>query len=764
MRSGTMQSTVFICQRCLTLVAIFCLINSHATAEGTGQSNTLTVVVQDTSGAVLPGALVVLEPGRLECHTNLDGLCKFTELPAGKYSLQISREGFTRKNLPEVEVRPAVENAVEVVLSIADIREMVTVTATRTEKKLEEVPVRTEMVPRGTIQMTASRTLADAVEFTTGLRVENNCQNCNFSQIRLLGLEGGYSQVLIDGQATMSSVAMVYGVEQIPASLIEHVEIIKGGGSALYGPGAVGGIINIIPARPSHTSAYFEGRYEPMKGVPNFSLGSGGSYVSKDHSTALTVYGQSDKITPLDLDGDGFTEVAKRNFKALGLRLDQLMLGNSARLTFDFSRTEETRRGGDRLDLPEYQANIAESARSRRTAVGLSWSHSVSSALDYRFAVSHAYFHRNSYYGSGMDPNAYGSTENPIWVLDTQVNHYLPKHVVSWGGQMTRERLEDMQPAYDRVTHDIYTNVGFYVQDDWFFAKGWEIVYGLRVDKHSKVSSPIASPRAALMWSPHGDFKFRGSVSTGFRPPQIFDEDLHITQVGGRGHVIRNSPGLKQEDSVTFTLGSEWTPRFGAGNALVEFNFFRTRMHGLHKIVEDDNPNTPEFEFSRINYGTARVYGTEVNFGYGVAGKYQAEFGYVEQRSRFGEPEPDFGSMDFFRTPNRYGVASFIWKNPRYVDIFLGAKFTGSIAAPHYAGWIPEDRLERTPSYFTLDASVSRVLPLGWSDSHIVISVGGKNLTDSYQSDLDQGPKRDSGYVWGPRFPRSIYVSMRLHL
>jgi len=763
MRNGTLQSTGFICLRCLALVALFCFINSPASAEGTGPSNTLAVVVKDTSGAVLPGAAVVLEPGRLESFTDSDGVCRFVELPAGKYSLTISRQGFKEQNLPEVEVLPAVENGVEVVLSVGSIQDTVTVTATRTEKKLEEVPIRTEMVPRETIRLTASRTLADAVEFTTGLRVENNCQNCNFSQIRLLGLEGGYSQVLIDGQATMSSVAMVYGVEQIPAGMIEQVEVVKGGGSALYGPGSVGGVINIIPARPSHTSAYFESRYEPMKGLPNFSLGGGGSYVSKDHSTAFTLYGQSDKITPLDLDGDGFTEIGKKDFNALGFRLDQQMLGNSARLTFDLSRTEEARRGGDRLDLPEDQANIAESVQARRSAAGFSWSHSVSSALDYRFALSYAYLHRNSYYGAGMDPNAYGATDSPLWVLDSQVNHYLSKHVVSWGGQMTRERLEDVQPAYDRVTDDIYTNVGVYVQDDWFFAKGWEMVYGLRVDKHSEIGKPVASPRAALMWNPRADLRFRGSVATGFRPPQVFDEDLHITQVGGEGHVIRNSPDLKQENAITFTLGSEWTPRIGAGNALVEFNLFRTGIDDQHKVVEDDDPGTPEFEFSRINYGTARVYGTEATFGYGVAGSYQVEFGYVEQRSRFGEPEPDFGSMDFFRTPNRYGVASLTWKNPRYVDIFLGAKFTGSMVVPHYAGWIPEDRLERTTSYFTLDASVSRVLPFGWSDANAVISVGGKNLTDSYQSDLDQGPDRDSGYVWGPRFPRSIYVSMRLH-
>jgi outer membrane receptor for ferrienterochelin and colicins len=561
----------------------------------------------------------------------------------------------------------------------------------------------------------------------------------------------------------MSSVAMVYGVEQIPVSMVEQVEVIKGGGSALYGPGSVGGVINIIPARPNHTSAYLVGRYEPMKGLPNSSLSAGGNFVSKDRSTAFTLYGQADRIKPLDLTGDGFTEVAKRDFNALGFRLEQQLLGNSGRLTFDFNRTEEARRGGDLLDLPESEANIAESVQSRRSAAGFSWYHSVSSAFDYRIAISYAYLHRNSYYGAGKDPNAYGSTDSPLWVLDSQINHYLSKHVLSWGGQMTREKLQDVQPAYDRKLDETYTNTGFYLQDDWFFAKGWEVVYGLRIDKHSEIGNPIVSPRAALMWNPKANLKFRGSIANGFRPPQVFDENLHITQVSGEGHVIRNSPALRQERSTTITLGSEWTPPMGSGNALVEFNLFRTGIDDLHKVVEDDDPSTPELEFSRTNFGSARVYGMELNLGYGIAGKYQVEFGYVEQRSHFGQPEPDFGSMDFFRTPNRYGVASFTWKNPRYVDIFLGARFTGSMVVPHYAGWIAEDRLEMTSSYFTLDASVSKAFPLGFSDSNVVISVGGKNLTDAFQADVDQGPRRDSGYVWGPRFPRSIYTSVRFH-
>lgn len=766
----------FACLLVLLLVNDFCL-----KAED-NETCVLQGIVKDPDGRVVPGARILLEPElapdrpqrlrrrrRGDRQTPADnlvftdgrGFYCFSNIDPGVYRIRVTAAGFEEKHFTFVMVKAGEKNVIDVVLSLAIKEEViiVTATATRTERLIENVPIRIEIVPRDVINLSASRTLADAVEFTTGIRTENNCQNCNFSQIRMLGLMGNYTQVLFDGQPTMSSVAMVYGVEQIPAGMIDRIEVVKGGGSALYGPGSVAGVINLIPLRPSKSGARFESRYEPMDGLPNFSVGAGFNWVSENRGTTLTGYGQFDRVKPLDLSGDGFTEVGKREFEALGFRLDQQLLGNKAKLSFDFNGMHEKRRGGDRLDLPEHMANTAESVRSRRNAAGFSWYHSISSKFDYRFAASFAGVYRNSYYGSGMDSNAYGNTDNPLWVLDSQFNHYLRSHVLTWGGQLNHDHLQDMQPAYNRIVDDIYTDVGLYVQDDWFFANRWELVYGARFDKHSEIDGVITSPRAALMWSPQTTLKFRGSVATGFQAPQVFDEDLHITQVGGEGRVIRNSKDLKEEASITYTFGMEWRPRLGSGSAMLDFNLFHTGIRQLFNVQNNDDPTTPELEFIRINSGKAKVYGVDLNLGYGIPEKFQVEFGYVEQRSRFDQPEPDFNSKDFFRTPNRYGIVTAIWKHPRLVDVFLGAKFTGSMNAPHYAGFIAEDRLETTPSFITLDASVSKSFS---SDPKMIFTVGAKNLTNSYQQDLDQGPERDAGYVYGPRFPRSLYTSIRI--
>ncbi len=77
------------------------------------------------------------------------------------------------------------------------------------------------------------------------------------------------------------------------------------------------------------------------------------------------------------------------------------------------------------------------------------------------------------------------------------------------------------------------------------------------------------------------------------------------------------------------------------------------------------------------------------------------------------------------------------------------------MTAPHYAGFIDADRLEVTPTFTTLDASVARRV------GSVTFMVIGRNLTDAYQADLDRGPLRDAAYVYGPRMPRSFGISAR---
>jgi len=718
----------------------------------------ITGVVTDATGLPVPGAVIAIDGSSVTATSDADGRFCLTGHVTGTVSVTATLSGFTPQRL-QVTRKDAAAATATFRLS-PEFADQVVITATRTRQRLDDVPVRTELVNRETIERLSARTLADAIEFTTGVRVEQNCQNCNFSQIRLLGLEGPYTQILVDGQPVISSLAQVYGIEQLPARMIERIEVVKGGGSALYGPGSVGGVVNVISREPSRTGGQAETRTELVGSLPNYAFNGALDWVDAGQQTYFTSFAQSDRVKPFDVSGDGFTEVSRRDLDAVGARFARYTLANRAKLTIDGTRTFEDRRGGNLLRLAPHEADIAEAITTRRHAGSATWFHAVNPRLDYRATFALSSTSRDSYYGTGRDPNAYGTTSNFLGVFDAQVNRYVRRHTLSWGLQASSESLDDHQPAYGRLTADTYRNVGIFAQDDWAFAEGWQVVLGLRADRHSAVDAVIASPRVALMVSPQENLDFRVSIARGFRAPQVFDEDLHLSSVAGEARLIHLSPDLKEEHSTNVMAGVEWKPEIGHGQALIEFNTFHTRLSDLFHVSAADDPATEEIEFMKSNFGGAHVYGVELNLGWGIEDRLIFQGGIVEQRARFDGAEPDFGSRDFFRTPRRYGNVTATWK-PALGDLFVGLRFTGSMAAPHYAGFIEKDRLERTPVFTILDAAYSRPV---FSDGNrrLVLTLTGRNLTNAYQPDIDQGPLRDSAYVYGPRFPRSMSAGLRV--
>ncbi|MCD6423806.1 MAG: TonB-dependent receptor, partial [Elusimicrobia bacterium] len=128
--------------------------------------------------------------------------------------------------------------------------EEVVITGTKTERKLKDVPVRTEIITAKEIEEKGAASLYEALEGIPGIRVEQQCSYCNFSIVRIQGMAAGHVQVLIDGQPIFSGLAGVYGLQQIPTANIERIEIVKGAGSALYGASAIAGVINIITKKP----------------------------------------------------------------------------------------------------------------------------------------------------------------------------------------------------------------------------------------------------------------------------------------------------------------------------------------------------------------------------------------------------------------------------------------------------------------------------------------------------------------------------------
>ena len=249
-------------------------------------------------------------------------------------------------------------------------------------------------------ESTNATNLAQGLIFQPGVRVENNCQNCGFNQVRINGLDGRYSQILIDSRPIMSALAGVYGLEQIPTNMIERVEVVRGGGSALFGSSAIAGVINIITKEPQRNSFSFNESlgFSGFKDLDN-NLSFNGSLVSDDNRAGAMVFAQARYRKEHDVNGDGYSELGRLDSRSLGFR-GYLRPTDYTRLTGEVHTFSEARRGGDHIDWPEQVAGVAESIRHSVYSGNLKFDgYSEDYKHHFQLYGSAQHVTRNSYYG-----------------------------------------------------------------------------------------------------------------------------------------------------------------------------------------------------------------------------------------------------------------------------------------------------------------------------------------------------------------------------
>ena len=192
----------------------------------------------------------------------------------------------------------------------------------------------------------------------SGVRVEYSCQNCGFPQVRINGLDGPYTQLLIDSKPVMSALSGIYGLEQIPVNMVERVEVVKGGGSALFGANAIAGTINIITKEPFSPSLSIGTDIQSIGGKSySQNFNANGAILSKDRKLSASFYTTFRKRNSYDRDGDGFSEIGELNNHSFGTKIFY-NINATNRLSIEYHTTNEKRRGGNNFDLQPHESDI----------------------------------------------------------------------------------------------------------------------------------------------------------------------------------------------------------------------------------------------------------------------------------------------------------------------------------------------------------------------------------------------------------------------
>ncbi len=657
---------------------------------------------------------------------------------------------------------------------VATALDAIVVSANRNETTRRMAPTLVGIVDDRLFEATQSITLSQGLNFQAGVRTENNCQNCGFQQVRINGLDGPYTQILIDSRPIFSALAGVYGLEQIPANMIERVEVSRGGGSALFGSSAIAGTINIITKEPRKNFASFAHTTAGLGGAEaldhNTTLNA--SLVGRDQQAGIYVFGQSRQRGGFDADADGFTELSEMKAQTLGLR-SFLRLPNYHKLTLEYHHIEEYRRGGDQLHRPPHEAMVAEQTQHSINTLGLrhDW-YSQDARHSTSAYASMQHINRQSYYGGGQDPNAYGTTSDMTWMVGAQYNYnfkkclFMPARLTA-GLEYNHDALRDEMLGYNRNINQTTRIASLFLQNEWK-TDMWSILLGGRLDKHNLIDHVIFSPRLTLRYNPTRNINLRACWSKGFRAPQAFDEDLHVANVGGDVSMIRLADDLSEEKSHSFSLSADMYKQWGKwqANLMVEgFCTLLSDVFALRQIGTEGGILMNE----RYNEDGARVYGLNLEARASWSDKWQAQLGLTLQRARYTRARQwsDDPSVPterrIFRSPNAYGHFTLQYTPTHHLSLSLTGVYTGSMLVEHRAGYIAADRAERTPHYMDMGfkASYDFHLPGG---VELELNAGVQNIFNAYQRDFDQGPDRDSGYMYGPSQPRTWFAGVKVNL
>lgn len=692
------------------------------------------------SGSPVPYASIAVVGSQRGVIADADGRFRVVGLPLGDHVLIASAQGF---GAVETRVRAGSAEVVTIVLEPDPVAlEALTVTGTMKSATVAESPVKVNVVPRAVLQRNATNNLVEAVQFVNGIYNQVDCGVCYTNSLRINGMEGPYTAVLIDGMPLMSSLASVYGLNGINPALIEQIEIIKGPSSTLYGSEAMAGVINVITKDP---------RFAPRLAVD--AWGTSDAEGNLDFAASTRPGDVSGFLSGnvaynsrfVDGNGDGFSDFPlNRRGVVLG-KIDVSPAGER-RASLTAKYLYEDRFGGVEGWTRKHRGSdqvYGESIHTNRVEILGAylprWSNEI------RLEGSYSWHDQDSWYGdSPYAASQHIAFGNALW------GPMYGRHDLLVGASVRYQTYDDNTPATTEIDRRLIP--GLFAQDELRFANGVTVLGGVRADHHEE-HGVIASPRVAFKWDAFEHTSFRINAGTGFRVVNLFTED-HAALTGAREVLIVSQ--LEPERSRSVTLNVNQVVEFGPNPMMIDVDLFHTRFS--NKIVPDYDVDPNQIVYDNLDgHAISRGVGLTLNQNVDFD-RFLYSVGVTVQDVYTVEAEQ---LADEFFAPNVRGVLSATY-NARSVP--LRFDYTGSITGPMRlpAYEAPFTRAERSPTYAIHNVQGSWRIEGG---AEFYLSV--KNLSDYVQPSALIDPANpfgddfDTAYVYGPLRGRHLMLGLR---
>jgi outer membrane receptor for ferrienterochelin and colicins len=782
----------------LTVLLFMTIILSGSIFAQKTKTDAIIVGHVTSEGEHLAYITISLKGTTVGTATDETGHFQIINAPIGEYVIVASGVGYKTKEYPVVtKANSTTEIKFELEQDVLGL-EGIVISADRNEKSRANAPVIINTLNQKLFSSVQANSISEGLSFCSGLRIENDCQNCGMTQLRMNGMEGAYSQVLINNRPIFSGLVGIYGLELIPSNMIERIEVVRGGGSALYGSNAIAGTINLILKDPVSNTLEAE-TSRSLIGLGQQNRGDYGndqlvkfnaSIVTDDKNTGLAAYGYFRNRTPFDANGDEYSELTSIENSTIGARFFH-RFGYRSKLSIDFFNIKEDRRGGNKFDSPEHEADIAESVNHNITTGGITYEQFFREYDLLSVYASGQFVDRDSYYGALQSLSDYGHTEGATYIIGTQYKATFKNSNLVVGGEYLGDQLVDNKLGYPDYSNPIITDgeitgfnnigntliayqqtgtLGLFSQYDLTIG-AFQFSLGGRFDnykitdlKEDEVDgASVFSPRISILAQILPKLQGRVSYSQGYRAPQIYDEDLHIETSGSRKVIHQNAPDLTQETSHSIMASLDLNGTIGSASYSFLTEGFYTRLDNPFANSYSTPDETGTVIYTRVNaeHG-ATVQGINLDLTLIPSDKINIQSGFTLQNSKYDEAQ-EFESTSFFRTPNTYGYINTDYTLFLRYKFSVSGNYTGKMLIPYFGTQLPDGvngELRETNPFLDMGAKFGYTTKLG--GVMLEFYTGIKNIFNAYQKDFDFGVDRDPTYIYGPMSPRTIYAGIRM--
>ena len=768
-------------------------------------------VKSKTTGKHLPYVQIQVKGTKLITNCDKSGHFQLPNLPEGEQTIVASFVGYKPQELKVMMER---NKGTEVYFFLEEDEQeldQVVVTGTRTQHFLKDVPIRTEVLTSQAIINKNAQNLYEALEGVPGIRVEQQCQFCNFSMVRMQGLGAEHTQVLIDGEPIYSGLAGVYGLSQMGTNDIDRLEIVKGAGSALYGSSAVAGAINIISKEPGYEPSLNADLQFGNFGYRNYNA----SASMRKRNIGFNIFAQRTENDAIDMTQDGDTRDKVKHKDGVSDRVASKLTNMGFGLHFyhPFAKNdklvirgkvmEEHRAGGtmtDNLYLNPFSEGT-EDITTNRLSGDLNYNLPIGKRSELNFSTAYVHHKRNatndtflgdyidSHNGASPDVQmmrpyvAKENTYTPSLTFTTRLSH----HTLLAGAQGYFTNLretglycvnDEEDPhhgtAYTSVGKKHANEFGFFVQDEWTILPGLVAVPGLRFDVHSsgeeytssekvydgtfpktKFNETSFNPRLALKYQVSSELVLRANVGTGFRAPYGFSEDLHLCSGSPR---VWKSADLDGERAVSFNLSADY---YGH-NYQLSANLFRTNLSNKIEFVPaDEKVKKLGYTYQWQNQDDAYVQGIELGVKWNPFKDFKTALGWTFNQGKYKHVRGDWAdtpyaaaSKNISRFPAMTGDI-----NLEYTPGTWTFTVNGSLQGKMYIDYMKDDeiaeKIKETNTYMLFNARVAKQIG-DWS-----IYAGGKNIFSYVQ---DEKHTDNAAFMYAPVYGATWYVGVGVKL